>query len=338
MPGADDANAQRILKSLPRIVAASDALARAFAEGRGGGEDLLGAGHLLGAAAAASWARSLTGQKIVGRAFIERVRLRQSGRPGAESETIEDDDPTPSSAIVRALIAARAGLRPRLLLGPRAEAYAQPIGAALGDLLDGPIEAKAETATGDRAPSAVVFAPYYWDKRDLDRLVRHLIVEVLAPAPRTSNVHVLVARGWEQRNVVLDKAREKLVSQKADLQVEELDAERAADALRLATDRIAALGARSAALFVHPMWRERSEIEREIATLAALPDLDALAVGHRSSMPWVFGTGAFGQKARLDFTTAVPAIEGASAAKRRATFAAQPNAVGAARVAIASRL
>src|SRR5512139_3369711 len=103
----DTPHARKILEALPRIAAAADDLAKAFAETGGGGDDLLAAGYLLGAGAAAHWARHLADAARLGLRIVDRARVRRSGELDPSSEdTIEDDDVVPGAAIVRALAAA----------------------------------------------------------------------------------------------------------------------------------------------------------------------------------------------------------------------------------------
>ncbi len=338
MPGAGESNEKQILATLPRIEAAAEEMAKLFAA-RGGTDDALAAGHLLGGVAAASWAARLSGRRAPLRGLVERVRVRTEGSSAHAPAVVEDDDAAPSSAIVRVLLAARSGNRPRLVLGPRAARYAEPVGRVLGDLVEGPAET-ADSVEQERSPSVVVVTPYYWDKRDLDRLVRHLALEAIAPAPGTSVVHLLVASGWEQRRMVLDAVGAALERAGAGdrLRVEPVDEEGAEATLRSSKARVAELGARRVSLVVHPMWRERAEVEREIAAIAALSDVDSVTVGHRASMPWVFGCGAFGQRARLDFWTAVPALDTPSSARQRVSATARPSAAAAVKRAVLSRI
>ncbi len=330
---------------LPRLAAAADELAVAFAAPFGGASDVVAAGYLLGAGASASWARRLAGGAPTLPRLVDRARVRRSGalEDAGGADSIHDDHPSPSSAIVAVLRAASSGRGPvALTLGPKAAPHRHAIEKALGDLVDGAVEESAAAAPEAPPPACVVVAPYYWDRRDLDRLVRHLALEVVAPAPSASHPHVLLARGWDQRELVRERLDERLRALRgsgtADVAIEELDADGARATLRLARQRVLDLGARAIALYVHPLWREQPEVEREIADLATLEGVASVCVGHRSSLPWALGSGAFGERVRVDVGGGAPPVASVAAARSRAAFAARPTLVGLARHTVSSRM
>ncbi len=335
-------HARKILDSLPRIAAVADELARTFADASGGGDDVLGAGYLLGAGAAAHWARHLGGAGRLGLRAVDRARIRRSG--GAEVDAVEsivDDDRVPGSAIVRGLVAASAGARPRVELGPRAALYAPCVERALGELAAS-VTTRTEPAEDAGGTTVVAVAPFYWDKRDLDRIVRHLALEVLAPAPGTARVRFLLATGWEQRDFAWQRVLEHVArapeGSRPPFEMETFDAPRATDALVAAREGITPLGPRRAALYVHPMWRETPGAEAEIARIAKIDGLVSLCLGHRASMPWALGAGGFGETARVDVSSGAPAVATPQAAQRRALFAARPSLFTAARLAVGAQL
>jgi len=328
-------------KALPRIRESAGDLAKAFADTVGGGDDALGAGYLCGAFAAASWCRHLSKRNVVGAGLIQGVRIERRGVLEGETATVvEDDARVPGGALVRVLAAARAGARPRVVLGPHAAPFAAAIQKAAGDLIDGSIETT-DAASAPEGASAVALAPYYWDKRDLARLVRHLALEVLAPPPGVDRVRVIVASGWEQSRAALDAVRERLDKAGGSavdrLTVETVDASTAEETLVATKDRLGATTER-VALWVHPMWRERDEVERVIAAICAMDTVTSVSVGHRAGMPWALAAGGLGQRGRADFATAVPAPDTPAGARRRAAFAARPTLVSAIGVAVRARV
>lgn len=335
-----------ILHALGRIAAAADELAHAFAEPRGGDQDVLSAGYLLGAAAAAHWGRHFAGAGRLGVRIVDRATVRRLGelRPaqGPSTDTIVVDDRLPAAALVEVLFAARSGFRPRLVLGPKSAPYQAAVQSALGDLVDGGVGTTSDAPNHDETVSFVVVAPYYWDRRDMDRVVRHLALEVLAPPPGTTRVELLIAAGWEQHKILWPRVLEKI--EKVDenarppFVVETADVGTALETLRVAREAIETHRPRYASIHAHPMWRESDAAKKELATMAAHDALVSLSIGHRAAIPWALGAGGYGQRARVDVTAPAPSLPSPLTAKRRTLFAARPSLVRAAQLAVAARL
>lgn len=336
-------NERKILGALPRIAEAADELARTFAERVGGGDNVLAAGYLLGSGAAAHWARHFADKGRLGLRIVDRARIERTGEIAtAEPDTIVADDVVPGAALVRVLAAARAGTRPKLVLGPRSAPYRDALQRALGDLVEGDIETADAPENNDELVSFVVIAPYYWDKRDLDRVERHLALEVLAPPPGTTRVEFAIAAGWEQHRALWPRVLERI--EKADagarprFEVEIADAGTALETVKAARAAIETHRPARAALYLHPMWRERESVRTELAAIAKSEALTSLCVGHRASLPWALGAGGFGQTAHVDISAPAPSLGSPASAKRRVLFVARPTLFRAAQLAVAARL
>ncbi|NUO50248.1 MAG: hypothetical protein HOV80_15445 [Polyangiaceae bacterium] len=340
-------NERRILDAAGRIAAVADELAQAFAERAGGDDDVLSAGYLLGSGAAAQWARHFADAGRLGLRIVDRAEVRRFGDlatrgEGSGAGPIVVDDIVPGAALVEVLFAARAGLTPKLVLGPRSAPYAGAIQRAIGDLIEGDVTTTTDVPESDKSVSFVVVAPYYWDKRDMDRVVRHLALEVLAPPPGTTRVEFLIAGGWEQHKTLWPRVLERI--EKVDAQarprfeVEIPDVGTALETLRAAREAIETHRPARASLHVHPMWREGAAAKKELATMAAHDALVSLSVGHRAALPWALGAGGYGQRARVDVSAPAPSVPSPKAAKRRVLFAARPSLVRAAQLAVTARL
>ncbi len=344
---ARDDGERKILGALGRIAAVADDLAQAFAERAGGDPDVLSAGYLLGSGAAAHWARHFARAGRLGLRIVDRARIERTGELWREkepsgSETLAVDDIVPGAAIVEALFAARAGRTPKLVLGPKSAPYAGAVQRALGDLIDGEVGTTSDPEHHDDTVSYVVVAPFYWDKRDMDRIVRHLTLEVLAPPPGTARVELAIAGGWEQRKELWARALERIekveASRRPRFEVEVPDCNTALETLRYARELSEKHRPARVSLHVHPMWRESEAAKMEIAAIAANDALVSLSVGHRASLPWALGAGGYGQRARVDVSAPAPTLGSPGSAKRRTLFATRPTLLRAARLAVTARL
>jgi hypothetical protein len=285
------------------------------------------------------------------------------------------DDPAPCAAALLALEAAAHGQRElTVLLGPRAAPYVTWIEGAIrprfGDradvraetdlaaaaraALDGRHEANvAVLGRGDEADamtkalgadriggaSAVVVAPYYWDRRDLDRIARHLVLEVLAAPPGTTRVRLLIAAGWEQRSAVLEDVEERLAActaaARAPHEVVVLDARDALETLHAARRELHADPAAALSVFVHGMHREHRGTSAALVALARTPGVATACFGHRASVPCVLGAWGRGNRSLIvDAGGSIPSVASPALARARAIYESRPSAGGAAGLAL----
>jgi hypothetical protein len=340
-----------------RLVESAGDLARAYAERAPSLAGLESAGVALGAIAAARAARTFGRATSWGDRFVDGVgRPTTLGEPhphpGDGAAWVDHD--APSALAVVTLSAIARGLGPRVEVGPRSRRTRALIEAALEPLAgrfelvdcDAASSASALRVEGAQRsmvsqglvlgsrPSAVFVAPYYYDKRDLARMVESTALEAVAPGLPASELVLLLPRGWDQANAFADRVTARVeacpTEQRLPIVVRTLDALGPAESVDAALESVRALQPAALGAFVHPLWRERAEVARSLETLERDSGAVAIAIHHGPSLAWRLGSASIlgGARVRVEAPVAVAALPSSWRARARLRHEASPGLLG----------
>ncbi len=340
-----------------RLVAEADGIAKRFADRAPGLVGLEAAGLSVGALAAARAARTFGGATSLGDRFVDGVgratKLAEAHPHPDDGASWVDHDAPSALAIVTMAAIARGG-HARIEVGPRSRRTRALVEAALEPLASRFEMVDADAGTSASAlrvegvsrsivaqgfalgarPAAVFVAPYYYDTRDLGRVVEATVLEAVAPALPASELVLLLPRGWDQAATFVKRVEARIEACPSDerlrIVVRHLDAVRPLESLEAGLEAVRALQPVALGAFVHPLWRERPEVARALESLERDSAAVAIAIHHGPSLAWRLGGAwiAAGARVRVEAPVAVAPLPSSWRARSRLRHEASPGLFG----------
>lgn len=257
----------------------------AFAEERGAVEQttnarwrerLLSQAFLLGPMSVLRAARRDRAHDAVANRGFARVEV---GEPEATLELgVMTSSLGPAIAQVLGAVRRSAGDTVVARLGENVHASVRGL---LGPLVDaGALRIEDAAATdGAAARAAIAIAPFYYARHDVERLVTHVLLELVAPSPLAeAGLELLLAASWDQRWFFLDRLRAErevlatLGRASTTLEVTIVDGEGSLGFLEEVAQSTRTRSHAALAAFVYPMLEEQRPIEEAVrAALACAP-------------------------------------------------------------------
>lgn len=279
------------------------------------------------------------------------VGVRVTATPSESSPERVVVDASAPGAIVCATLTARAQLGPgvRVLVGRRAKRWLDLSREALAPLIvsseidvEEAVELVADGAGvfgGDAARTAVVVAPYYYLRHELDRIARTVALEAAEPSPHAEvGLEMWLSRAWEQRDLFVSRVREHLATLSPEGEPDArmptahiLEASDVEEVLDEAAGRVA--GATTVAAYVYPLWRERPTVEAALSRLASRSRLTV--VNQTPSFAWGRGVGANLGTTLVDVDARWVSTRRPAVAARLARYELAPSATRALGVTLA---